>query len=416
MALLKNKYIWIAIAAVLTGAAVIIGNSAVSTEEVYKVKSGPFEQVISTKGEIQGKNAVIITLPDELNLRDLRIYQIKINDMVQEGKMVEKGDWVATLDNTELKKRMQDNMQDLNKSRAELNDAKIDSAIQLTDLREELREFKYDLEYQEIELEQAKFESPAYQRKQQMKYNQLLRQMEKKRRDYQLKELDLKVKTHRIEKRFERYNDIDKKLKKAMAATRVTSPQAGMIMYAKDYRGRKIKVGDNISFWRPELATLPDMSVLVSETYIKEIDISKVAEGDSAEVTIDALPGKKYNGIVSRIANIGQELPGFDTKVFKVYIDLEQNSKEMKPAMSTINNIIVESYADVLKIPRQCLFSRNGNSFVFFKKEGKIWKKQVTPGSENEEEVIIEAGLEENQKILLKIPENEEVIPFYEET
>ena len=416
MKVFKNKYIWITLAIILIVAAVVLARSTGSSEKIHTVKTGPFERLITVKGEIQGKNAVLITLPDELNLRDLHLYQIKINDLVQEGKMVKQGEWVATLDDTEIKKRMQDNMQDLNKSRAELNDAKIDSTIQLTDLREELREFKYDLEYQKIELEQAKYESPAYQRKKQMDYNQLLRQMEKKRRDYKLKELDLKMKTRRIEERFERLSDNDAKLKRAIAATRVTSPKDGMIIYAKDYWGRKLKAGDMVSYWRPELATLPDMSVLVSETYIKEIDISKISVGDSVEITIDALAGKTYNGFISRIANIGQELPGFDTKVFKVFIDLEQKSKEIKPAMSTINNIVVESYPDVLKIPRKCLFTRNGDSFVFFKQEGKTWKKRVTPGTENEEEVIIESGLKENQKILLDIPENAEEIPFYTES
>ncbi|HKJ79980.1 MAG TPA: HlyD family efflux transporter periplasmic adaptor subunit, partial [Prolixibacteraceae bacterium] len=313
MSISKNKYIWISGAIILLIAVTLIARTTVSSDKLHTVKPGPFELTISAKGEIQGKNAVVIGLPDELKRRDLRIYQLKLEDLVQEGTMVKKGEWVATLDGAAITERMQNNKQDLDRQRAELNDAKIDSAIQLTKLREELNEFKYDLEYQKIELEQAKFESPAYQRKQQMAFNKTLRQMDKKQRDYELKRLDLKTKTRRIEERFERHEKLDKLYKDAMAATRVKAPKEGMVMYAKQWNGQKLKVGDNVSMWMPTIATLPDMSVLVSETYIKEIDISKIEVGDSVEVLIDALPDKKYGGTIAQIANIGQEISGYDT-------------------------------------------------------------------------------------------------------
>lgn len=415
MSINKNKIIWIVGGIAVIVAVAIIAGSTVQSDKIHTVKPGSFELTISAKGEIQGKNAVVISLPDDLKRRDLRIYQLKLEDMVQEGTMVKKGDWVATLDAAAITERMQNNKQDLDRHRAELNDAKIDSAIQLTALREELREFKYDLEYQKIELEQAKYESPAYQRKQQMAFNRTLRQMDKKQRDYELKRLELKTKTHRIEERFEGYRKMDELYKKAMAATRVKAPKEGMVMYAKQWNGQKLKVGDNVNIWMPTIATLPDMSVLVSETYIKEIDISKVAVGDSVEVLIDALPDKKYSGIVAKIANIGQDMSGYDTKVFKVSIDLAENSKEIKPAMTTNNNIIVESYDDVLAIPRECLFTQNGDAYVFMKEDGEIKKKRVTPGTENEEEVVILSGLKKSDKILRTIPEDADSIGFYAE-
>ncbi len=411
----KKRIIWIIAAIVALTAAIVFGRSTLS-EKVYTVKRGSFERTIVSKGEIQGKNAVVISLPDELKRRDLRIYQLKIKDMVQEGTMVKKGEWVATLDAAAITEQMQNNTQDLDKRRAELNDAKIDSTIQLTQLRQELQEFSYDSEYQKIELEQSKYESPAYQRKQQVEYNKILRQMDKKRRDYELKKLELKTKTRRIQDRYDYYARRDSLLKEGMAATRVKAPKNGMIMYAKLWNGRKLRAGDEVNIWMPTIATLPDMSVLVSETYVQEIDISKIALGDSVEVTIDALPGKIYKGSVSKIANIGQELPGFDTKVFQVSVDLEENGKEIKPAMTTSNTIIVESFPDVLKIPRSCLFTNNGDSFVFLKKDGKTWKRKVIPGSENEENIIINEGLQENDKILLEIPEDTLSIPFYAES
>ncbi|WP_372950662.1 efflux RND transporter periplasmic adaptor subunit [Mariniphaga sp.] len=413
---LKRKYLTgIIVAVALTAVAAAITLSTGPGGNLHKVKSGLFELSLEVKGEIQGKNAIVISLPDELKHNDLRIYQLKIKDMVEEGTAVKTGDWVATLDAAEITQQMQNNQQDLDRRLAELNDAKIDSSIQLTALREELGEFKYDLEYKKLELEQSQYESPAYQRKKKMEYDQTVRQMEKKRRDYKLKQLELKMKTNRIEDRYDYHFKRDSLLKRAMGAARVTAPKNGMVMYAKLWNGRKLRVGDDISIWMPTIATLPDLSQPVSEAYIPEIDITKIALGDSVEISIDALPGDKFKGVVSNIANVGQELSGFDMKVFKIMIDLEVEGKPIKPAMTSNNKIILAKLSDVVKIPRNCLFRQNGDSFVYLNDGGQTWKKSVTPGLENEEEVVIESGLSPGDLILTVQPEETETIAFWQD-
>ena len=318
MALFKNK-IFVAglILLIVVPLGIFVVKKGFKSENTHTVKYGSFELAINTKGEIQGKNAVVINMPDVLRKRELRIYQLQIKDLIAEGTEVKKGDWVATLDAAAITQQIQQNSQELARARAELNDAQIDSTIQLTKLREELEEFSYDLEYKKLELEQSKYESSAYQRKKQTEYNKTLRMMEQKRRDLELKRLDLKMKIQRIEKSFNHYSEMDSMLKEGMAACRVMAPKNGIVLYAKQWNGVKLRVGDNINIWRPAIATLPDMSVLVSETYVQEIDITKIAVGDTALITIDAIPGKQYSGTISKIANIGQELPNFDMKVFR---------------------------------------------------------------------------------------------------
>ena len=407
MAFIKNKYLWIVFGIFFIAIIIFVGGKELVSENIYTVKSGPFELALNIKGEVQGKNAVVISLPDELKRRDLRLYELKIKDMVEEGTEVKKGEWIATLDAATITQNMQNNSQELTERRAEFNDAKIDSAIQLTKLREEIAEFEYDLEYKKLELEQAKYESPAYQRKKQVEFNNTIRQMEKKKRDYELNRLNLKSRTRRTQDRYEYSLRRDSLYKEAITACRVTAPKEGMVMYAKLWGGRKLRIGDMISPWMPTIATLPDMSVLVSETYVQEIDITKIAVGDSVEIYIDALPDNLYSGRISKIANIGQELSGFDTKVFKVLIDMEQNGKEIKPAMTTDNKIILTKLDNVLKIPRICLFKENDESFVYLKEGGKIIKRIVVPGTENDQEVVILSGLEEKDKILTSAPPQE---------
>lgn len=414
MSVRNKSIIGIAATVVIITIVVLLSNNGLSKLKTFTVKKDSFESVISVKGEIQGKNAVLITLPDILKNRNLRIYEYQIKDLIQEGSFVKKGDWIATLDIGQITQQIQNNNDDVERRRAEFNDAKIDSAIQLTKLRQELKEFKYDLEYKQVELEESKYESQAYQRKVKVDYNKTLRQMDKKRRDYQLRQLYLKVKTRRYEDKYNYYLQRDSLLKKAVEAAQITAPEDGMVMYAKLWGGRKLRVGDKINQWNSTIATLPDLSVLVSETYVEEIDITKIAEGDSVEIAVDALPNKNFTGIITKIANIGQELPGFDSNVFRILIQINESNPELKPAMSSINNIIVKKMSDVLTIPRECLFSQNGKNFVYLRKSGKVYKKKVITGTENDEKIVINQGLKENDKILFTPPENAKEIDFYE--
>ncbi|MCD6355186.1 MAG: efflux RND transporter periplasmic adaptor subunit [Prolixibacteraceae bacterium] len=415
MSLQKKSILGIAGLIVVLFVVALIGKEELSVSKYYRVKKNNFELNITSKGEIQGKNDLLITLPDIFKRRELRIYELKLKDIVDEGTQVTKGQWVATLDNAAISQKIQSNRDDMERRLAELNDAKIDTTIQLTKLREELEEFNYDLQYKALDLEQAKYESPAYQRKTQVDYNKTVRQMIKKQRDYELKKIELKVKTRRIENHYIEYYKKDSLLKRAMMATRITAPQDGMVMYAKLWGGRKIKAGDNINIWDATIATLPDMSVPVSETFIKEIDINKIALGDSVYMAIDALPNKIFTGFVSKIANIGQELPGFDSKVFRVLIELNKTTAKLKPAMTTNNTIVVANFKDVISIPRQYIFTQNGKNFVYLKKNGHLWKKEVTSGADNEKSVLIKDGLNENDEILITQPKETDKIPFYKQ-
>lgn len=406
MSIKKKSIIGIVAGIIVIGLSMVFGGKSLTAIKSCKVKRTTFESFITVKGEIQGKEAVMISLPDILKERDLRIHQYKIKDLIQEGSMVKKGDWIATLDVENITQQVQSNNDETERHKVELNDAKIDSAIELTQLRQEIGEFTYDIEYQKLELEQAKYESPAYQRKVNVAYNKTLRQMEKKKRDYELRKMHLRVRTKRIEDHYNWHLYRDSLLRQALIAAEITAPGDGMVIYARLWGGRKLRIGDDISPWRPAIATLPDLAVLVSNTYVEEIHITKIHIGDSAKIMVDAIPGKEFTGVIYKIANIGQELPGFESKVFNVMIEFIDSDPELKPAMTSSNDIIINKIPDVLTVPRKCLFAENDGNYVYLKEAGKVIRLPVIPGPENDEEVVIRSGLQENDKVLLSEPEH----------
>ena len=376
---------------------------------IYKVKKDNFEAIISCKGEIQSEKAIFISIPDVLGDRRLEIWDTQIKDMIPEGTIVKKGNYVALLDQGRIKQLKETNEEALKKLIFNYNDEKIDSAVDLVELRNGIEQFVFDLKYKKIELEQSVYESPAYQRKAQMAYERALRQLDAKLRAYQLTQKTLRIKVERFETQIEEFTDKDRKYQLAFEGAQITAPQDGMLIYGRTYgRGgsRKLTVGSYVSRQNPVIATLPDLSVLVSETYVEEIYISKIKIGDSARVFIDALKNQQKVGVISNISNVGQEMTGFESKVFKVNIRIASDNKRIKPAMTTNNEIIISKEQNVLVIPRSALFSDGAERFVYLKEFGGVNIRKVICGNQSEKFVVIKSGLKEGDKILLNKPVN----------
>ncbi len=182
-----------------------------------------------------------------------------------------------------------------------------------------------------------------------------------------------------------------------------------MIIYGRTFgRGgsRKLTVGSWVSRQNPVIATLPDLSVLVSETYVEEIYISKIKVGDSARVVIDALKHQEKTGVISNISNVGQEMTGFESKVFKVNIRIASDNNRIKPAMTTSNEIIISKEPNVLVIPRAALFSDGPERYVYLKEFSGVSIRKVTCGNQSDKFAVIKNGLKEGDKILLNKPVN----------
>ena len=371
----------------------------------FKIKRGNLEVLVSSKGEVKGDKYTEINLPAEVCNQELRVYQLKIMDIILEGKAVKKGDYIAKLDESQFATMMRDNMQQKEKMDADLKNAVLDSTVTLSAKREAVNNAKLDLEYLKIDLEQSKYESEAYQRKTQVGYQKAENEIGRLQRDYLLEKNRLKLQVGRSEARVAEFDTKIKKYMEALAATTIRAPEDGIVMFAKDWTGKTYGKDSEMNIWNPLIATLPDMSVVISETYIREIDISKVHTDDSVRITIDALPDKVFLGKVIKIATIGEDHKDFDMKAFKVIIRFTKSDKDMKPGMTVNNNIIVASYKDKLLVPLKAVFSKDGKQIVYLKRGSGITEQEIRLAGENEEFGAIENGVGEGDVVLLFQPE-----------
>lgn len=401
----KGYIILVTLAAVIGIAVYLAVQVKPGNEKTHKIRRGNLEVVVNCKGEVKGEKYTDINLPDVICDEQMHIYQFKIADAIPEGKAVKKGDYIAKLDDGQIMTNMRNMMQEKEKVDSDLRDAVLDSAVTLSQRREAITNARLDLEYLKIDLEQSKYESEAYQRKTQMSYQKAEIEVDKINRNYLLERNRMKIRVARHKDRVVEYQGRIAKYQAALAATTITTPEDGIVMFTKDRNGKAYGKDSQIDIWRPSIATLPDMSVAITETFVREIDVSKIELGDSVRITIDALPDKVFWGKVFKIANIGEDHKDFDMKVFRVVIRFERSDKDMKPGMNANSDIVVASYHDQLLVPRKAIFSKNGKQILYLKKGGAVTEQEIGPVAENDQFVVVDKGIQEGDVVLLYQPE-----------
>jgi hypothetical protein len=404
----KNKY-WFLLAALLllvSGIFLFSGAGAHDDELSYKVKRSNFEISVFCTGELEAKNSVSIDGPT--GLRQFGIWQIKIADLIPEGTVVKKGDYVAALDKSEVSTKIKDTETELDKIQSQFTQTRLDTTLTLRQARDELLNLEFELQQKQIVLEQSAYEPPATIRQAKLDLEKGERSLAQAKKNYKVKEAQSSAKMQEVnaslmqtQRKLEQMNQILDELS-------ITAPESGMVIYERDWNGKKKTVGDMVGVWEPSVAKLPDLSQMITRTYVNEVDIQKVKTGQEVNVSLDAFPQKRLRGKVTQVANVGEQNPRSDAKVFEVVIEMLDRDTLLKPSMTTGNHIIVGRVPNVLSVPLEAVFHQGDSISFVYKKAGLGFEKQeVITGQANDNFIIIKEGLKDAEEVLLNPPAEE---------
>lgn len=373
---------------------------------IATVKKGSFPIEVTTTGELIAKSSEKIYGPQAL--RQIQIWQVKIQDIIPDGTVVDSGQYVASLDRTEISNKIKDEETNLEKLESQMTKTRLDTSLELRSARDELINLKYSLEEKKITLDQSKYEPPATIRQVQI-------DLEKSERAYEQAEKNYKLRYQKAVANMQEvsasYNQAKRKLEQMTSVLQefnVKAPKAGMVIYRRNWDGNKIGIGSTVNAWDNIVAELPDLSEMISKTYVNEIDISKVKAGQAVRIGIDAFPEKKFTGKVTEVANIGEQLQNTNAKVYEVRILVHEFDSILRPAMTTKNTILTNVIDSVLFIPIEAIFNVDSVTFVYKKKGSSVTRQQVILGPSNDNEIIVREGVEEADEVLLVPPEKAE--------
>jgi RND family efflux transporter MFP subunit len=369
---------------------------------VARVKRGPFAVTVTTSGELRARQFVQITAP--AGAQQAGAWQMKIQSIVPEGTIVKQGDIVAELDRSTLANKLDEVKLALTKAEAQYEQAMLDSTLTLSTARENIRTMELQLEEKRLAKEQAVYEAPTVRRQAEIDFEKAERALAQARSDYTTKTEQARAKMREVGADVQRQRNLFQVVQDVMSGFTIRAPAPGMVIYVKEWNGRKRTTGSQVNAWEPGVATLPDLTQMESVTYVNEIDVRKLAVGQPVVLTLDADPTKRLTGSVTSVANVGEQRPNADAKVFEVKVIVQEADTTLRPGMTTGNAIETLKIATALFVPLEAVSNAAGIPFVYRQDGGRVAKQEVITGPMNDDEVVVIRGLAEDDRVLLSPP------------
>ena len=361
-----KKVIWIVVVVVLvvgiTAATIIRGQANVVKVTTATTTRQDLVSVVSGSGQIKPKTYV--------NIGATAFGRItKLN--VKEGDRVKAGTVLATLENVQPESVVAAQSASINSSKTDVN---ADEAAEAT-AQANIAAARADLEQRKLDFDRA----------QQLYDDKLIA-----KQDYDSKKAVFDAATATLAQRQAAANQARAqtasqraKVVQAVASQRSNfdaldktisrAPFDGLVTNVPVREGETMVTGIQ-NAQGSTLMTLADMSVITSEVKVDETDIVNIKLGQSADVTVDALPGKVFKGHVTEVGDqallrttgvaTSQSTTGTEeAKDFKVVVTLDnvtdQSNDELRPGLSSTAKITTAKRTDVLVIPIQALVQRD---------------------------------------------------------
>ncbi len=155
----------------------------------------------------------------------------------------------------------------------------------------------------------------------------------------------------------------------------IDSPFAGTITKVEIAPGDKVSTGT--SAFR-----LDDLSSLLVDVDVSEVDINRVAVGQPVALAFDAILNVEYQGYVVEVSPVGTDTQGVVN--FEVTIEIEDPDARVKPGMTAAVNIVVSQLEDVLLVPNRAVRVVDGERVVYIMDNGEMKTATIELGASSD--------------------------------
>ncbi len=371
----------------LVGSTLLVSNHENIDIPTAKIKKGPVTIKITETGELRAQDQVTIsTVTDK-----------QILWLVPEGTAVEEGDTLIVFESEkyiisrgEAESSLLVSRSDLIRAQSDLEGqkAKEEAARKSYEALPELAKKGF---IQESEVEQAR-----------LSYTEL-------RSKTKSMQASVDAARANVERSVRGVAQQERKLRQGV----VLAPRAGLVVYAMTgdaENQKKITVGMT-PFEGMDLMYLPDVSSMMVDTEISEVDLSKVRAGLPVEIRLDAYSDAVFKGEVVYIADLAKRRISRITgkasgaKVFDLTIKVLDVDRRLKPGLTATADLIVNQYDDALYIPLEAVFvDEQDQTIVYVKSKGKIESRPIQIMESNDRVAVVKEGLQEGEEVLLARP------------
>ena len=412
------------IAAAVAASRLLLEKHSVAVASIA-VKHGVFVITLDLKhGELGAVNAEQISSP---RVRG----QLKITQLYPEGEVVEVGDLIIMFDRVEYEKQVIEQEQAVEAARMELEKTIVNQNVEDAHQKADIENQEDVLRLAQLQMEKMQFESFVEREEQSLKTRQAELALEQARKKIEAQRIVDAVDRRKQELQVAQQERELDRAERDLAKLSVIAEKPGLVVYERIRKGssprpEKVRVGDE-PWGGQTLVTLPDLSRMQVNTWVKEVDVDKLEVGNEVHVRLDALPGLVFHGVISTISSLGHEKEGDkNVKVFDITVEIEEEDSRLQPGMTANCEVIIETLpprpeqeeeegeiarptesevAEMpLYIPLDAVFEEGGRVLVYRMEGGTPMEQEVTLGKSNEDYVVVEAGLGANDRVALRDP------------
>ena len=346
---MNRKKLIIGALVVVAGGALVAANLYFKRDKgvevaVEKIKKRDLESIVSASGKIQARTTVNISAQSMGRVTRLA---------VEEGDRVKEGQFLLEIDPRSLRTQVERGEAGLSAQRTAVSQAR----VQLESAKSSL-----------------KLAQDTYKRQQDLWKEQLTtkQDLERAENDVKLRERDVEAREASITMESTRVRQTTADLDNArynLGQVSIDSPIDGIVTR------RNIELGENVMIGTMNnagtvLLTIADMSIIEAELEVDETDVPNLQLGQSAKVTIDALPDRTFTAKVTEIGNSPiQATAAAATRAtnFKVVVTLVDEIPEVRPGFTCTADITTATRKDVVAIPiqattvRELVYDEKGN-------------------------------------------------------
>lgn len=410
-----DRNLWIGLGAVLIVAislALYFGSSQASDGSEYETvaaEKGRLQDTVSATGTVRARQTALLTWQTSGTVAEVH---------VDTGDTVQKGELFAALDITSVPQNVILAQADLVSAQRALEDllesgtAEARAYIALKDAREayeDAEEYREFLNTNKITVEEVKILSVRNRFGETRKVPKIVQyKIDPDEETIADADDDLAVKKGLYEDALREYdrlvNDVDLPAAEARVAAAeaalktaiLTAPFSGTIISAESLPGDRVIMG-SAAF------RVDDLSHLLVDVEISEVDINSVEAGQPVILSFDAILGREYNGVVVEVARAADITQGAAN--FTVTVELTDVDEQVLPGMTAAVTILVTELEDVLVVPNRAVRVVENARVVYVLKDGAPTPVKIQLGATSDLVSQVAGGeLQEGDLIILNPP------------
>lgn len=377
---------------------------------VARVMRGDLDLKVYTMGVLAATRTAMLVAPP------IGGGALQIVRLTRTGAHVKAGEVVIEFDPSEQEFNLEQSRSDLMQAEQEIAKAKADAAVQAAQDQVALLKAKFDVRQAELDVSRNELVSAIDAKKNLLKLDEAKRALAQLQQDMKSHAASSDATLAVNEEKQNKAQLAMQQAQRNIENMQVRAPISGLVQIEqnRDAAGGFFFTGMTLPDYRQGdqvqpgrfVAQILDTDQMEIQAKINEGDRANLNPGQPVRIDVDALPGETFTGKVKSVAGMASSnmWGGDTTSRFDAAFQFDKPDPRLRPGLTAHLVILGKALRNVLYVPRQAVFEKNGDLIVYLKSGARFNPQQVKVEYQTESRVVIE-GLKQGAEVALVDPE-----------